>query len=51
MHAHHSDENAEAINLDKENTKMDKYKDWNIHVIPFAVEATGRFGPSALKFI
>jgi hypothetical protein len=51
LNAHHSDENADAANLDKENTKMDKYKDWNIHVIPFAVEATGRFGPSALKFI
>jgi hypothetical protein len=35
LNAHHSDENADAANLDKENTKMDKYKDWNIHVIPF----------------
>jgi hypothetical protein len=49
--AHHSDENADAANLDKERLKTNKYSDWNVHVIPFAVEATGRFGPSALKFI
>lgn len=51
LNAHHSDENADAANLDKERLKTSKYSDWNVHVIPFAVEATGRFGPSALKFI
>jgi hypothetical protein len=51
LNAHHSDQITDATNLDKERVKLYHYRNWNIPVTPFAVEATGRFGPSALKFI
>jgi hypothetical protein len=51
LNSHHSDQITDATNLDKERVKLYHYRNWNIPVTPFAVEATGRFGPSALNFI
>ena len=51
LNIQHSDQIADAANLDKERIKTNKYREWDIQVIPFALEATGRLGPSALKFI
>ena len=51
LNAHHSDRITDATNLDKERFKLNHYRHWTTPVTPFAVEATGRFGPSALKFI
>jgi hypothetical protein len=42
---------ADAANNAKERIKLRHYQQWTDPVIPFAVEATGRLGPSALKFI
>jgi hypothetical protein len=47
----HSDTITDAANLDKERFKTNHYRNWNVPVIPFAIEATGRLGPSALKYI
>ncbi len=30
--------------------KTNHYRNWNVPVIPFAIEATGRLSPSALKY-
>ena len=48
---HQSDTITDAANLDKERFKTNHYRNWNVPVIPFAIEATGRLGPSALKYI
>ncbi len=42
---------TDATNLDKERLKLNHYRNWNIPVVPFAIEATGRLGPSILKFL
>ncbi len=47
----HSDTITDAANLDNEQFKTNHYRNWNVPVIPFAFEATGRLGPSALKYI
>jgi hypothetical protein len=46
---HHSDTVTDSANIDKERLKSHHYRDWIENVIPIAIEATGRFGPSALK--
>ena len=48
---HHSDTVTDAANIDKERLKSLHYRNWTENVIPIAIEATGRFGPSALKYI
>ena len=48
---HHSDTVTDAANLEKERFKTKHYQNWTVPVIPFAIEATGRLGPSALKYI
>jgi hypothetical protein len=48
---HHSDTVTDAANIDKERLKSLHYRDWIENVVPIAIEATGRFGPSALKYI
>jgi hypothetical protein len=47
----HTDSHIDAANIAMEQAKFTHYNDWNVPVTPFIVEATGRFGPSAIAYL